>query len=70
MLIKRIKSLEIFSDGSLNYYNNNFLKMSKKLNVLEKDFKNSKFCDKETYLLKNLADHENFEYRHKFLKIK
>jgi hypothetical protein len=66
MLIKKIKALQIFSDGSLNYYNNNFLKTSKKLNFWENDFKNSKFCEKKIYLLKNVSDHENVEYRYKF----
>jgi hypothetical protein len=52
MLIKKIKALQIFSDGSLNYYNNNFLKTSKKLNFWENDFKNSKFCEKKNIFVK------------------
>jgi len=69
MLLRKIKSLQIFSDGSLSYSNSNLLKMSKKCNFYQKDFKNSRFCDKKGGGLKNLTDLDNFEYRYKFLKI-
>lgn len=70
MLLRKIKSLQIFSDGSLNYYNSNLLKMTKKYNFCKKDFKNSKFCDKKGQLfLQTTADSDNVEYRYKFLKV-
>ena len=70
MLLRRIKSLQIFSDGSISYYNSNLLKATKKYNFCKKDFKNSKFCNKkDQLLLQNMADSGNLEYRYKFLKV-
>lgn len=66
--MKKIKRIQIFSDGSLNYDNMNCLITTKNYNFCEKDFKNSKFCNRKKKLLKDVADHENFRFRHKFLK--
>lgn len=64
--MKKIKFIQIFSDGSLNYDIMNCLITTKNYNFCEKDFKNSKFCDRKETSLKDVADYENFRFRHKF----
>ena len=65
--MKKTKSVHVFTNGSLNY---NFIDrgdLAKKHTFLEKDFRNSKFCVKKK--LSNVTfEHENFKFRHKFLK--
>jgi hypothetical protein len=68
MRMKKKKVIQIFSDGSLNYNSMNGLNASKSFNFCQRDFKNSKFCDRKEMLLKDVTDHENLKFRHKFLK--
>jgi hypothetical protein len=66
--MKKIKFIQVFSDGSLNYDNINCLTTAKHYNFCEKDFKNSKFCNKKEVVLKDVANYENLRFRQKFLK--
>jgi|MDSW01.2.fsa_nt_gb hypothetical protein len=67
--MKKLRFIQIFSDGSLNYCNINNSKIIKKYNFCERDFKNSKFCNRKSPLFKTGIDNENLEFRRKFLKI-
>ena len=69
IIVKKIKSLQIFSDGSFYFCNSNVFKKSKKLKFCDEDFKNSKFGDKKKVFLNNVISYDNFKYRYKFFKI-
>lgn len=68
MKFKYFKSLNVFSDGSVYFYSSGFFKNSKKLNLLEKDFKTVWLKKKDTLKLKknNVFD---LKYRNQFFKI-
>lgn len=62
-----MKSIYVFTDGSLNYSFMDQFELAKNYIFLKKDFKGSKFCVKKK-LTNVTLDHENLQFRHKFLK--
>jgi len=65
--MKKIKSVNIFTNGRLNYNFIDYVDLTKNRIFLEKDFGNSKFCVKKK--LSNVTlNQENLKFRHKFLK--
>jgi len=65
--MKKMKSVHIFTNGSLNYNFIDYGDLAKNRIFLEKDFRNSKFCVKKK--LSNVTlNQENLKFRHKFLK--
>lgn len=65
--MKKIKSIYVFTDGSLDYNFVDQMDSVKNHIFSEKDFKNSKFCVKKK-LINVTLDHDNLKFRHKFLK--
>lgn len=68
-LIKNQKLLRIFSNGSLNFYYENFF-LSKNQSFLfhEKDFTNFHFYKKNRIKIVNLNDTKNLNYRKSYFK--
>jgi hypothetical protein len=62
--IKKIKTINILSDGSFLITKNTF---SNKINFLEKDFQNSSLWLKLVNLKMQKNSNDNLEYRSKFL---
>lgn len=65
--MKKMKSIYVFTNGSLIYNSGDRTGLTKNYTFLEKDFRNSKFCVKKK-LTNATLDHENLKFRHKFLK--